>query len=246
MMHLFSPAGMAELGRFSGPGTLLGLDYDGTLAPITANPDEARIPSHTRACLERAASRYPTVVITGRAVADARRLLSDLPVEIIGNHGAEGASVVSRFLESRVASWRDQLASQLAASPGISVEDKRYSLAIHYRSSPDWTVARDLVMRAVSRLPGARVVPGKAVVNVLLHEAPNKGSALLVACARVGCARAIYIGDDETDEDIFSLNRPDQVLGIRVGNKPDSSAAFYVESQDEVDGVFSAILAASH
>ena len=75
------------------------------------------------------------------------------------------------------------------------------------------------------RLGPVRLVGGKHVVNLLPAGAPHKGLALERARARLGCDTAIYVGDDETDEDVFALDQPGRLLAIRVGRKPSSSAA---------------------
>lgn len=245
MKYLLDADGRAQLARFARAGTLLALDYDGTLAPIVPRPEDAAMRPRTRELLARVARRLPVIVLTGRARGDALRRLEGMPLlEVIGSHGVEtSAGAGARFL-GRVGRWRSTLSARLRSLAGVAIEDKKYSLAVHYRHAPDPAAALEEIGRAASGLEGARVVGGKAVVNVVPAEAPDKGAALLEARRRLGCARAIYAGDDDTDEDVFALGEAREVLAVRVGESPRSAAAWYLREQDEVDALLEAILAA--
>lgn len=235
MKYLLAGAHRAELARFLKRGTLVALDYDGTLAPIAPRPQDARMPATTRALLTRVARRYPVIVLTGRSRLDALRFLEGVPVlEVIGSHGLETAGTVTARFLTRVGEWRAQLRQRLAALAGVSIEDKRYSLAVHYRHASD-PAAKDLIGAAAGELKGARIVGGKKVVNVVPEEAPDKGAALLAACRRLGCDQALFVGDDDTDESAFAAGRPGQFFTVRVGHDPASKARYYLRAQDEVD-----------
>jgi DNA-binding MarR family transcriptional regulator len=73
------------------------------------------------------------------------------------------------------------------------------------------------------------------VVNVLPAGAPHKGTALERALARLGCDRAIYVGDDDTDEDAFALPRPGRLLAVRVGRRRGTAAAWFIRRQADID-----------
>ena len=242
MKYLLADPQREALARFLRRGTLIALDYDGTLAPIAPRPQDARMPASTRARLARVARRYPVIVLTGRSRRDALRFLGGVPVlEVIGSHGLETpGSALTRVL-ARVEAWRAQLAHRLRALAGVDIEDKRYSLAVHYRHAQD-PAAKELIGAAAGELEGARVVGGKEVVNVVPADAPDKGAALLAACRRLGCDRAVFVGDDVTDESAFAAAPPGQVFTIRVGEAPDSAAAYYLRSQDEVDVLLDLLL----
>jgi trehalose 6-phosphate phosphatase len=87
-----------------------------------------------------------------------------------------------------------------------------------------------------------RLVGGKHVLNVLPADAPHKGLALERERARLGCDTAIYLGDDETDEDVFALRQPGRLLAVRVGRRTSSAAAYYVRTQRDVDRVLRILL----
>ena len=81
------------------------------------------------------------------------------------------------------------------------------------------------------------------MLNILPAGAPHKGLALERARTRLGCDTAIYVGDDETDEDVFALDQPGQLLTVRVGPKQSSSAAYYIRTQADVDRLLRSLLA---
>ena len=121
------------LQQFAWSKVLLGFDYDGTLAPIVTDPKRAMMRKSTFALLKRVAERYPTVIISGRAHADVRKLMGGLHVAgIIGNHGLEPWHSSERF-EKTVKRWLPVLRKALDGISGVKVEDKRYSVAVHYR-----------------------------------------------------------------------------------------------------------------
>jgi trehalose 6-phosphate phosphatase len=194
----------------------------------------------TRTLLAAVARRWPTLVLTGRARADVLRLLGDIErLEVIGNHGMETARGVVRAEHDahRIGEWRRHLAAQLASHAAIRIEDKQHSLAVHWRESADPDAMAAHVHAAARQLSGARLVGGKMVLNIVPESAPHKGTALLDELARSGAARALFIGDDVTDEDVFALDAGTRLLTIRVGRDDRSRAAFYLHDRDEVDAV---------
>jgi len=242
MKHILARANRDVLRQFACSRVLLAFDYDGTLAPIVPAPEHAVMRPETRALLEALARRYPCVVISGRARADAiRRLRGVEAVEVIGNHGIEPWQTSRRSLRV-VRQWRALLERRLAPLSGVTVEDKAYSLAVHYRRSRQKKRARAAILRAAVALGDVRLVRGKQVVNLLPADAPHKGIALERARARFACDTAIYVGDDETDEDVFALDQPGRLLTIRVGRKVQSSASYFLRNQGEIDRLLETLL----
>jgi trehalose 6-phosphate phosphatase len=235
MKDILSLANRELLEQFAWSNVLLAFDYDGTLAPIVEEPERAFMRARTRGLLERAAKLYPTIVISGRAREDALRLLRGAGVRaVVGNHGLEpwhGIGVVTK----KVRFWRSVLERQLAHLKGVQIEDKVFSLAVHYRKSREKKRARAAVLRAAAGLGDVRIIGGKQVVNILPHDAPHKGIALERERDRLRCDTAIYVGDDDTDEDVFALDQPGRLLTIRVGAKRASAASYYIPRQANMD-----------
>jgi trehalose 6-phosphate phosphatase len=241
MRNILAPRNRPLLARFAATNTLLAFDYDGTLAPIVGDPRRAAMRRRTRDLLAALAERYPCIVISGRARADACIRLRGVGVRaVVGNHGAETARAPNSFAP-QVARWRARLARRLAQHPGVAVEDKGGSLAIHYRDSPEKRKARVAALRAAGDLGAIRIVVGKQVVNVLPEGSPHKGDALERERLRLGCDAAIYVGDDETDEDVFRLARAAHLLTIRVGAKRASRAAYCIRDQRQIDPLLAAL-----
>jgi trehalose 6-phosphate phosphatase len=243
MRDLLARANRDVLETFARSRTLLAFDFDGTLAPIVTDPDRAAMRPSTRRLLRQVAKLYPCVVISGRSRSDVvRRVRGVRLAEVIGNHGIEpwhAAAAAHR----RVRGWIPLLKERLGGIQGVVIEDKGLSLAIHYRSSREKRKARARILAAAGRLGGVRLLGGKQVLNVLPGGAPHKGLALERARARLGCDTAVYVGDDETDEDVFALDRPDKLLAIRVGRKRDSAAAYCIRTRAEIDRVLESLLA---
>lgn len=230
------------LAQFAWSNVLLALDYDGTLAPIVADPSLAVMRTATRALLERACSHYPVVVISGRAQADVRALLGAVAVrDVVGNHGIEPWAGTRRLVEE-VRRWVPLVTERLAGCKGVHVEDKAYSLAIHYRHSREKRRARAAIQEATRPLGDVRIIGGKMVVNVLPRDAPHKGVALERERDRWACDTAIYVGDDETDEDVFELDQPGRLLSVRVGMKRTSAAHYFVRNQLAIDRLLLALI----
>jgi trehalose 6-phosphate phosphatase len=235
MRDALSSSGRAMVADLLRSNPLLAFDFDGTLAPLVADPAAAVLPPQTAEPLWRLALRVPCVVISGRARADVLARLKNIPIaEVVGNHGSE-PWVDSEPLRAQVARWLPILTKQLGPIPGILLEDKGCSLSIHYRHVLDPDKILTTIREVIETLGVGRILHGKYVLNLLPAGALDKGAGLRRAMAALGRTRALYVGDDETDEDVFRLPAEAGVLGIRVGKQGSSSAPLYLWDQPEVD-----------
>ncbi len=237
MRYIFSPQGEAAMSRFIRRNTLLAFDFDGTLAPIVPLPDAARTPMTICLAMRRLCEIASVAVITGRSVADIRERLDFTPKYIVGNHGAEGLPGAAGANESRAdaEAWTYQIdGARDRLPPGIFLEDKVHSLSLHYRTAPDREAAKQAIDALVQTLsPKPRVIGGKCVVNLLPANSADKFDALLSLQRHEGAGNALFIGDDETDENVFRRALPDW-LTIRVGHDAPSAAAYCLNSQNEM------------
>ncbi len=248
MQPLFSARGQARLDQVVQAGVLCAFDFDGTLAPITSDPGAARLPTEVLERLLHLSSLTPLAVLTGRSLADIRARLGFDPPYVMGSHGVEGmadAAALARH-EDCCRDWRRQLAAWLEADAalarGIMVEDKRYSLSLHYRAASDHAAAAQGLTALFARLePAPRVVAGKCVFNLLPPDASDKGGALLELLRRSGAPGAIYVGDDVTDEDVFRLRRHD-VMSVRVEPIAGSAAEFYIAEHEDITRLLDALI----
>lgn len=235
MKNILLPANGAALAEVVRVQPLLVFDFDGTLSPLVDRPDAAGLRPETRALLRVAALLYPCAVVSGRRRADVAGRLEGIPlVAVIGNHGAEaGFGPVERSPRPEVEAWLEALHAALGAMPGVSIEDKDLSVAVHYRHAPERGAARRAIFGVARRLPGARVFGGRTVVNVVPGDAHDKGDAVARLLPRANRRTAVFVGDDVTDEDAF--RHRDVALGVRVGRSARSAAGYYVPAQRDVD-----------
>ena len=243
MNFLFSHANRDLLEMFARSNVLLAFDYDGTLAPIVSAPARATMRVSTRHLFRRASRLYPCLVISGRARGDTLgRLRGVEGCRVVGNHGAE-PSPAEGTMRRRVRQWLPLLNSRLSGHRGVVVEDKGLSVAVHYRQARERNVARRAILTAARTLEDVRIMGGRLAVNLLVPGAPHKGSALERERSHLVCDTVIYVGDDDTDEDAFRLDRPGQLLSIRVGRKRASAALYYIRNQAEIDRLLRTLVA---
>ncbi len=246
MRNILSRASREVLQQFAWSNVLLAFDYDGTLAPIVRDADKAAMRASTRRLLARVAALYPCIVVSGRARPDARRWLQGIPLrQVVGNHGIEPWRA-TRPMMRQVARWAPLLAQRLAGVKGLRIEDKTFSLAVHYRRARAQKAARAAILAAAGGLGPLRVIGGKQVINLLPEGAPHKGLAVERERDRLRRDTAIYVGDDETDEDVFGLDQPGRLLSVRVGPRRASQASYYVKNQAAVDDLLAALARLRH
>jgi trehalose 6-phosphate phosphatase len=244
-LYLFDTPGLAALARYVAADTLFAFDLDGTLAPIVEDHTAAQVAEPVRNTLQRLTRLAKVVVITGRARKDVEAILGFEPQLVIGNHGAEWpAHQKSRnwqFVEYCL-KWRKQLQDALCCEPGVELEFKGESISLHYRKAPDTGSALAQIHTAIDQLePAPRRFGGKFVVNVLPMQALGKGDALGAAMELFGLSRAVFFGDDETDEEVFRLRRAD-VFGVHIGKDEQTAAPYYLNRQSEMLGLLNAIV----
>lgn len=218
-------------------GPLVAFDFDGTLAPIVSRPCDAQVPLAIARRLERLARVLPLAIVTGRRLDDVEPRLGFRPRFVIGNHGAEDRAQASPDAEAALEPLRLRLREHAQAldAAGVDVEDKRLSVALHYRLARDRQAAQSLI---TSLLRGphetTRVFGGKCVVNVMPADAPDKGDALHTLVRRCGAASAVFVGDDVNDEAVFERAQP-HWLTVRIGrDHPRSRARFFLDGHAEV------------
>jgi trehalose 6-phosphate phosphatase len=238
MRYLLSSRNVGVLAQLAWSRVLLAFDFDGTLAPIVADRQEAAMRKRTAQLLARACTLYPCAVISGRSQSDVLGRLAGARVRyVVGNHGLEPGTELAYFARE-TARAAPVLRESLASLSGIDVEDKRYSLAVHYRRSRHKASARAAIDDAVAALPcQMRTIRGKQVVNLVPEGAPHKGDALIQLRKLADADTALYVGDDLTDEDVFTLDQPGRLLTVRVGVSRSSAAAYFLRHQSEIDTV---------
>jgi len=248
MKKLFNPDNLKLLEALSFTPTLYAFDFDGTLSKIVRNPQDAAIKPSTDLLLKELAKHAPVAIISGRSIADLKTHLKFVPPHLIGNHGLEGLGTRPDALDLAkkiCVDWRQYLENHLPKEElkgGLEIEDKSFSIAVHYRKCASKKKAKIDVLNVVATLdPKPRIILGKCVVNLLPPGAPHKGVALVELMFQTEIKSAFYIGDDDTDEDVFSLPNA-RIFTVRVGKKTTSQSQFYIHEQSEIDRVLKTVL----
>jgi len=222
----------AELARaFANPAEIaLFLDVDGTLLHIADTPDAVTIERATVELLARAhaATGGALALITGRSIADADRLFAPLALPVAGQHGFErrdAAGALHRYADTaaELAALRPEIDAFAADRPGVVVEDKGLTLAVHYRLAPDAGRAlAALAGRLVAR-PGSTlgIQPGKMVIE-LRPAGQDKGTAIagFMDEAPFRGRIPVFLGDDVTDEFGFGTVNGLGGISVKVGDGP--------------------------
>jgi trehalose 6-phosphate phosphatase len=243
MKSLLAPRNRSVLSRLARASALLAFDFDGTLAPIVADPARACLRPRTRRLLHAVAHLYPCVVISGRARADVLARVAGIPLRgVFGNHGAEPSPALAAARRN-VGRWLARLRLRLSSISGVVFEDKGAGLAIHYRRARNRPAALAAIREATADLPEPRIIEGLLVVDLLPRRGPSKATALQAEWRRLRCQTALYLGDDQTDEDVFALADRLPLLAVRVGRGERSHAPYFLARQGEVDVLLSRLLA---
>jgi len=246
---------LAALTSAPGRGAVL-CDIDGTLAPIVARPADAHVREEISLLLSRLGRRYGLVAcISGRPVAEARRLVGVGAIAYVGSHGAEilPAGAKRPELLDAFASWEGRVGSFVRARAeqaeikqlGIRLEDKGPIKAFHWRGAPDEDAAESLLegVAQEAETEGLAIHWGRKVLEIRPPVPVDKGQAVRALVARSEVRSALYGGDDATDLDAFDaldalVGSGDLDSALRVGvSSPEGPAAIVTRADVVVEGV---------
>jgi trehalose 6-phosphate phosphatase len=218
--------------------TAILLDIDGTLLDLMPTPRQVWVPPGLANTLDRLLTRTSgaLALVSGRSLNDIDLIFAPAQFPAVGGHGAEMRLMAAGGAAKTHAPPMDQeLKRRLAAiarlSPGILLEDKGYSLALHYRLAPH---AEKAIYEAVSLiradLPDAliEVLPGKCVFEIK-HAGFTKASGVRELMTREPFKgrRPLFIGDDVTDESVFAIMPDFDGLSFSVGRRAKGVAGHF-------------------
>jgi trehalose-phosphatase len=233
-------------------------DFDGTLCEFHPDPGAVWLPDPVRAALEQIAARPDATIglVSGRRLRDVRdRAKLTCPAFYAGVHGLEIEGPNARFVHPAFTKFgafihdiRALLSGELAGLPGVFVEDKDVSIVAHFRGAEPAVQARvpgivDRVIAPHVEAGHVRVMDGACAREVLPAIDWDKGSAVDWICEcverRHGSAWPLYIGDDVTDEDAFSVVRH-RGLAVAVSDRV-SGADFHIDGPAAVESLLNAL-----
>ena len=203
------------------------LDIDGTILDLAPAPQEVWVPAELRNTLSRLEDLTggALALVSGRSLHDIDLIFSPLQLAAVGGHGAElrvtpGGEAVMRARELNPVLKR-KLSTLTELGPGILVEDKGYSLALHYRLAPEQGDAlRAAIQDICATVPrgSVEILPGKLVFEIKTAGI-NKAGAVreLMKYPPFKGRKPIFIGDDTTDEPVFPILSQFGSLGFSVG-----------------------------
>jgi len=234
---------------------LIALDFDGTLAPLVADPSQSRSTELAAASLKRLVQdeRVILALISGRPGQTLAELAQPpIGTHLIGSHGAEiGVMEASGFVAEELTlsvqqqellqQVRSELEEIAAQHENVWVEHKPASAALHTRpATPQVAQAANAqTLSGPAKLSGAVVLEGKSVIEIGVLTA-TKGEAITQLRTTVGNPPVLFMGDDVTDEHAFAVlndgrdGRPaGGDIGVKVG-AGQTRAGYRVADPDEV------------
>jgi trehalose 6-phosphate phosphatase len=217
------------------------LDFDGTLANLRRRPADVRLSARTRDVLARLPRLRDlfVAIVSGRRVRDLRARVGTKGIHYFGLYGSERLGRSLRLSKSAKSALR--LAKRVAQSlpalyPGVWIEDKGPSFAVHHRGArPEVALAahESLFALLASWTHALHVFNGDNVWEVLPREIPGKDAAVKTILKKLPRGSlVIYVGNDATDEAAFAV-LVNQIT-VRVGKRHGTQAQFYLRTPADV------------
>ncbi len=215
------------------------LDVDGTLIDIGPTPSQVHVPrdlAESLASLDHLTDGA-VALVSGRPIEDLDRLFSPLALSSVGVHGAEmrvGRVTIERGSEPLPEDLRRHLGR--IAGAGVIIEDKGYSLALHFRGAPDREAElRDFAASAVAAVDddSIELLRGKSLIEIRRgHVNKGEGVAALMSHAPFLGRKPVFIGDDVTDDDVFKVLPKLDGQGYSVSRKFSGLAGMFHSPAD--------------
>ncbi|MFP4090213.1 MAG: trehalose-phosphatase [Cyclobacteriaceae bacterium] len=223
-------------------------DFDGTLSPITHNPEEARLDEEVKKQLRKLSELCPIAIVSGRDRHDIEERVGLPELFYAGSHGFDikGPKDVSHQHEAarEVLPQLDKISNKLEESlqgmEHVHLERKKYALAVHYRGAEEETVqeVRKLIKQEVKQFSRLRWDHGKQIFEVKPDIEWHKGKAVLWILENLGQSLddtlAFYLGDDITDEDAFKVLQQQGIAILVEEHDKQTFASYRLHDQKQV------------
>jgi trehalose 6-phosphate phosphatase len=226
------------------PHWALFLDIDGTLLDIAETPNAVTVPNGLPGLLETLANQFggALALVSGRTLTGIDGLFAAPGLPAAGQHGAEirlpGGTLETPASESAdLAALLPEIEAFVAAHPGLLVEKKGRTIAVHYRLAPRYQdeIATFLDRQVRDHAEQIETISGHRVFEIK-PKAFNKGTAVarFMQAAPFAGRCPVFIGDDRTDEDGFAAVRALGGHAVRVGMDESSIADTRVSTPAEL------------
>ena len=232
------------------------LDFDGTLVPIREDPATCFPSEKIKKLLQSLADsgRISLTIMSGRSLADVRKRVGIRKIHYGGNHGLVISGPSMKYVHAKALSVRPllmhikrDLNNEIADIDGAWLEDKYFSLSLHFRSVKKeyvpsvkkvfYKAARDMLENK-----SLGVVRGKKVLELTPDTTWNKGAAVLWILRRLkNRFLPIYVGDDKTDETAFAALSKNGIT-VRVGRSQITHAKYFIKGHWEIPLLLESIL----
>jgi trehalose 6-phosphate phosphatase len=223
------------------------LDFDGVLSPIVEDPTTSAIQDRVAATLTRLVRPLGLLaVMSGRPAEFLADRVPVAGIPLLGSYGIEQIRDGAHRVDPEAKKWLGPvreagriLSDLLAASPGIRVEQKPVSVAVHWRQTPDHAAAADEVRRVTARIAeetGLRLEPGKLVEELRPPIAVDKGSAISTLLAAEKLATIAYAGDDLGDIPALRAVREAGGYALLVDHGSETDSRLFEFADQTYDG----------
>lgn len=219
-------------------GWALFLDVDGTLLEIAPTPDATTVPAGLKELLTslQGIAGGALALVSGRSMAQLDRLFAPLRLPAAGLHGLErrtasGARQDVPAPDKLPQAARDSLVKVATRHPGLLLEDKGATVALHYRLAPDLQqTARHAMAVAVAQAgPGYMLLNGKMVIELKpANSSKSQAIAAFMSEPPFAGRAPIFVGDDHTDEAGFEYVNRVGGLSIQIGATPSRGATYHL------------------
>lgn len=223
------------------------LDFDGTLAPIVADPETSAMPPELRPVLADLASALRVVAVVSGRPASFLAERADVPgASLLGLYGLETWEGHLAVPHPDAAEWAPRsreavgrLRAALDGAEGVWVEDKGLAVAVHWRNAPERADAERevlLVIEALSAETGLEPVPGKLVAELRPPVTWDKGDAVRAVAAEASLDAVVYVGDDLGDLPAFAAARDLGGIALAVGGGAETPPELLTAADGLLDG----------
>lgn len=237
------PAAVAALPKIDLARCALLLDIDGTLLELAPTPREVVVPPDLRSNLVQLleATSGALALVSGRSLIDIDWIFEPTLFPAVGGHGAEmrlsgDTQAVASHAPPMDPDLKKRFADIARLDKGILLEDKGYSIALHFRKAPHIERALyDAVSVIRADLPDAAiaVLPGKFVCEIKASGISKaSGVQELLTHEPFAGRMPVFLGDDVTDETVFAIMPDLKGLSFSVGRRARGVQGYFESPRD--------------